>query len=61
MQKKYYHPNFEKMDFLESQDNRKKEFIGFRLQADKFMRLKNEAQQLGIDLSELIRKKLESV
>ncbi len=55
MQKKYYHSNFEKRL---NQIQKKTKFLAFRLEEDKFNRLNNEAQQLGVDLSTLIRNKL---
>ena len=55
MQKKYFHPNFEK----ESNHVQKKtEFLAFRLESDRLRQLKEEASQLGMDLSSLIRNKL---
>ncbi len=57
MQKKYFHKNFEK----ESNHVQKKtEFLAFRLESNKLIQLKEEASQLGLDLSELIRRKLEN-
>ena len=56
MQKKYFHKNFEK----ESNPVQKKtEFLAFRLESDRLRQLKEEALQLGMDLSSLIRNKLE--
>ncbi|MEK6942502.1 MAG: hypothetical protein AABX00_00370 [Nanoarchaeota archaeon] len=56
MQKQYYHPGFEKKS---NHIQKKTEFLAFRLEADRLLQLKHEALQLGIDLSSLIRKKLE--
>lgn len=42
-------------------DERKNSFVAFRIQTNKLLQLKNQAQESGIDLSELIRKKLESL
>ena len=44
--------------YMLENDNRKKEFVGLRMESEKLIELKNEAQQLGIDLSTLIRRKL---
>ena len=58
LQQKYYHKNFEK-ESTQIFDRKKTEFLAFRLEADKLLQLKKEASQLGIDLSSLIRNKLE--
>ena len=58
MQKKYYHPNFER-ESTQIFDRKKTEFLAFRLETDKLLQLKQEALQLGINLSSLIRNKLE--
>ena len=58
LQRKFYHKNFEK-ESNQIQNRKKTEFLAFRLEFDKLSRLKEEASQLGIDLSSLIRNKLE--
>lgn len=56
-QRKFYHPDFESKSKFE---DKKKEFVAFRIQSDKLFQLKCKAQELGLDLSELIRRKLEN-
>lgn len=59
-QRKFYHPNFQK-GYFGSQDQKKKEFVAFRIESNKLIELKNKAQELRMDLSEFIRKRLENV
>lgn len=43
--------------YFGEQDNRKKEFVAVRMESQLFRALKTEANQKGVDLSEIIREK----
>ncbi|MBS3101198.1 hypothetical protein J4204_03620 [Candidatus Woesearchaeota archaeon] len=62
-QQKFYHRNFEKLSFDNTNasvfnSNKKTKFLAFRLEPDKFIQLKEEASERNLDLSTLIRLKL---